>query len=179
MISLSITLEDGTDQLFWNVSKKLPLRSRNNQHYAQICTTALFYILAPTCFGSSLPSSGNFWIHLSCMKIQIDLVVYHIMLVMWPVCWSVAPSVSLPAECICCETRKHNRLNHNTPAHRPLNQRYIIYHQIDLHFHVTQTDPEVPWWWQTTANTCRKEPVYRLKEWYKSVHSVGYFCYVW
>jgi hypothetical protein len=38
----------------------LVLLSRNNQHYAQICTTALFYILAPTCFGSSLPLSGGF-----------------------------------------------------------------------------------------------------------------------
>jgi hypothetical protein len=35
-------------------------RSRNNQHYALICTTPLFYILAPTCFGSGLPSSGSF-----------------------------------------------------------------------------------------------------------------------
>jgi hypothetical protein len=52
-------------------------RSRNNQHYAPICTTAPFYTLAPTCFGSSLPSSGSFWIPLSYMKIQIDLVVYH------------------------------------------------------------------------------------------------------
>jgi hypothetical protein len=50
-------------------------RSGNNQHNAQICTTALFYILGPTCFGSSLPSSGSFWIRLNC----IDLVVYHIM----------------------------------------------------------------------------------------------------
>jgi hypothetical protein len=37
------------------------------------------YMLAPTCFGSSLPSSGSFWIRLSYMKIQIDMVVYHIM----------------------------------------------------------------------------------------------------
>jgi hypothetical protein len=35
-------------------------RSRNDQQYAQICTTALFYIPAPTCFGSSLPLSGSF-----------------------------------------------------------------------------------------------------------------------
>jgi hypothetical protein len=34
--------------------------SRNNQHYALICTTPLFYILAPTCFGSRLPSSVSF-----------------------------------------------------------------------------------------------------------------------
>jgi hypothetical protein len=35
-------------------------RSRNDQQYALICTIPLFYILAPTCFGSSLPSSGSF-----------------------------------------------------------------------------------------------------------------------
>jgi hypothetical protein len=69
-------------------------RSRNDQQYAQICTTSLFYIPAPTCFGNILPSSGSFWIRLSYMKIQIGLVVYHIMLVKWPVCRSVVgPSV--------------------------------------------------------------------------------------
>jgi hypothetical protein len=35
-----------------------------------------FYMLAPTCFGSSLPSSGSFWIRLRYVKIQIDMVVY-------------------------------------------------------------------------------------------------------
>jgi hypothetical protein len=35
-------------------------RSRNNQHNALICMIPLFYILAPTCFGSLLPSSGSF-----------------------------------------------------------------------------------------------------------------------
>jgi hypothetical protein len=37
-----------------------------------------FFILAPTCFGSSLPSSGSFWIRLSYVKIQIDMVIYNI-----------------------------------------------------------------------------------------------------
>jgi hypothetical protein len=37
------------------------------------------YMLAPTCFGSSLASSVSFWIRLSYVKIQIDMVVYHIM----------------------------------------------------------------------------------------------------
>jgi hypothetical protein len=37
------------------------------------------YMLAPTFFGSSLPSSGSFWIRLSYLKIQIDMAVYHIM----------------------------------------------------------------------------------------------------
>jgi hypothetical protein len=36
------------------------VHSRNNQHNAHICTTTLFYMLAPTCFGSSLSSSGSF-----------------------------------------------------------------------------------------------------------------------
>jgi hypothetical protein len=54
-------------------------RSRNNQHYAQIFTTPLFYILAPTCFGSSLPSSGSFLDPSELLEIQIEWVVYHIM----------------------------------------------------------------------------------------------------
>jgi hypothetical protein len=57
-------------------------RSRNNQHNAQIYTAALFYMLSPTCFGSSLPSLGSFWIRLSYVKIQIDIVVYHIILML-------------------------------------------------------------------------------------------------
>jgi hypothetical protein len=54
-------------------------RSRNNQHCALICTAPLFYTLAPTCFGSSLPSSGNFLDPSELREIQIDWVVYHIM----------------------------------------------------------------------------------------------------
>jgi hypothetical protein len=51
-------------------------RSRNNQHYAVIFTTPLFYILAPTCFGSSLPSSGSFLDQSELLEIQIEWVVY-------------------------------------------------------------------------------------------------------
>jgi hypothetical protein len=53
--------------------------SRNNQHYALICTSPLLYILAPTCFGSSLPSSGSFLDPSKLLEIQIEWVVYHIM----------------------------------------------------------------------------------------------------
>jgi hypothetical protein len=52
-------------------------RSRNNQQYALICTTPLFYILAPTCFGSSLPSSVSFLDPSELLEIQIGWVVYH------------------------------------------------------------------------------------------------------
>jgi hypothetical protein len=53
--------------------------SRNNQHFALICTIPLFYILAPTCFGSSLPSSGSFLAPSELLEIQIEWVVYHVM----------------------------------------------------------------------------------------------------
>jgi hypothetical protein len=54
-------------------------RIRKDQHYALICTTPLFYVLAPTCFGSSLPSSGSFLDPSEILEIQIQWVVYHIM----------------------------------------------------------------------------------------------------
>jgi hypothetical protein len=40
------------------------------------CTTALFNILDPTCFGSSLPSSGSFVDPSELLEIQIEWVVY-------------------------------------------------------------------------------------------------------
>jgi hypothetical protein len=46
------------------------------------------YMLVPTCFGSSLPSSESFWIRLSHVKIQIDMVVYHIK---WLTCVATSP----------------------------------------------------------------------------------------
>jgi hypothetical protein len=52
------------------------LDGTNNQHYAQICTTALYYMLAPTCFGSSLPSSGSFLDPSELLDIQIGWAVY-------------------------------------------------------------------------------------------------------
>jgi hypothetical protein len=50
--------------------------SRNNQQSAMICTTPLFYILAPTFFGSSLPSSGSFLDPNELHELQIEWVVY-------------------------------------------------------------------------------------------------------
>jgi hypothetical protein len=62
-----------------NFHKYRNMHSRKNQQYALICTTPLFYILAPTCFGSSLPSSGSFLDPSELLEIQIEWVVYHIM----------------------------------------------------------------------------------------------------
>jgi hypothetical protein len=54
-------------------------RIRSDQQYALICKTPLFYVLASTCFGSSLPSSGSFLDPSELLEIQIEWVVYHIM----------------------------------------------------------------------------------------------------
>jgi hypothetical protein len=54
-------------------------RIRKNQQYALICTIPLFYVLAPTCFGSSLPSSGRVLDPSELHEIHIEWVAYHIM----------------------------------------------------------------------------------------------------
>jgi hypothetical protein len=72
--------------------------SRNNEHDALIYTIPLFYILAPTCFGSSLPSSESFLDPFEVLEIQIDWVVYHITCG-WVACVPecCVPSVVLPS----------------------------------------------------------------------------------
>jgi hypothetical protein len=52
---------------------------RNDQKYALICTTPLFYVLDSTCFGSSLPSSRSFLDPSELHEIQTEWVTYHIM----------------------------------------------------------------------------------------------------
>jgi hypothetical protein len=47
-----------------------------NQQYAMIYTTPLFYVLAPTCFDSSLPSSGSILNPSELLEIQIEWLVY-------------------------------------------------------------------------------------------------------
>jgi hypothetical protein len=53
-------------------------RSRNDQNITDF-TTPLFYIQAPTCFGSSLPSSGSFLDPSKLREIQFKWVVFHTM----------------------------------------------------------------------------------------------------
>jgi hypothetical protein len=43
------------------------------------CTNPLFYVLVPTCFDISLPSSGSLLDPSELLEIQIKGVVYHIM----------------------------------------------------------------------------------------------------
>jgi hypothetical protein len=54
------------------------LYNRKYQQYALTCTSFLFYVLAPTCFGSRVPSSGSFLAPPELLEIQIEWVEYHI-----------------------------------------------------------------------------------------------------
>jgi hypothetical protein len=55
-------------------------------------------MLAPTCFGSSLPSLGSFWIRLSYVKNTDRYGGLSYNVVKWPVCRSVeVQSVVLPS----------------------------------------------------------------------------------
>jgi hypothetical protein len=70
---------------------------------------------------------------------------------------------------------KHNRRNHDNPAHRPRNHTLYDIPPILFVFQVTQKDLRSS---LMMAGYCRNmyESVYRIKEWYKSVH-IGYFYY--
>jgi hypothetical protein len=51
-----------------------------DQQYALICNAPLFYVLAPTCFGSSLPPSGSIWDPSEVLENQIEWVIYNVWL---------------------------------------------------------------------------------------------------
>jgi hypothetical protein len=74
-----ISLCSATRLVLFNIRTVHIRSSRNNQHYALICTTPLFYVLSLTRFGSSLPSSGSFLDPSELLEIQIEWAVYHIM----------------------------------------------------------------------------------------------------
>jgi hypothetical protein len=94
------------------------------QQYALI----LFYVLAPTCFGSSLSSSGS-CLDPSEFETQIVWVVYHIM------CGYVA---CLPECCssVCCAAQQGSTTDGTTTlrhtGHVPTHD--LIYHPYDLYF---------------------------------------------
>jgi hypothetical protein len=70
-----------------------------------VCTTSLFYILAPIGFGSGLPSSGSYLDPSELPELQIEWVVYHIM------CGYVA----------CVPDCRGSLWNNDNLAHRPRN----------------------------------------------------------
>jgi hypothetical protein len=77
---------DKFSDTFGNRTRDLPVCSavpqplRHHVTLALVCTTALFYLLTPTCFGSSLQSSGSFLDLSELFEIQIEYRVYHVWL---------------------------------------------------------------------------------------------------
>jgi hypothetical protein len=88
------------------------------------CTTSLFYILAPICFGSSLSSSGSFLDPSEFLEIRIEWVVYHIM------CGYVVCVLDCRGS-VCCASQLGTTTLQQT-GH--VTTRYMIYHPFDLYF---------------------------------------------
>jgi hypothetical protein len=97
----------------FNVRTVHTKRSKNDKKICTGCTTPLFYILTPTCFVNSLPSSGSFLDPSEVREIQIEWVVYHI------VCGYVT--------CVPYGTTTLRHTDHVTT-------HYMIYHPFDLYF---------------------------------------------
>jgi hypothetical protein len=105
---------------------------RKDQHFALICTTPSFYILASTCFGSSLPSSGSFLDPPELLEIQIECVVisYNV--------WLRDLCVGLPwFGLLCLPTHELGDTTDRTMVIRHIGHvttHYMIYHPLDLYF---------------------------------------------
>jgi hypothetical protein len=78
IINFSLSSSQTALSLYYLKAGQIRFCIRNDQQYALICTTPLFYVLAATCFGSSLPSSGSFLDPSELLEMQIGWVVYHI-----------------------------------------------------------------------------------------------------
>jgi hypothetical protein len=94
--------------------REVTRRSRYNQHYALNCTTPVFNILAPTCFGSSLPSSGSFLDPSELLDFRSNRWYIIQFMFMWPVCRNFVVGTT---------TLRHT--DH-------INIHYMIYHLFDL-----------------------------------------------
>jgi hypothetical protein len=76
------------------------------EYHTTLCTdrtTPVSYVLAPTCFGSSLPSSGSLLDPPELLEIQIGRVVYHIM----------CGYVTCVSDCrgsVCCVSQRYMRI---------------------------------------------------------------------
>jgi hypothetical protein len=82
-------------------------RSINNQHYALNYITSLFNMQAPTCFGSSFPSSGSFLDPCELLE-QIGGISYNVYVACVPGCCCVS---QLTARTQLGNTRNRNSTN--------------------------------------------------------------------
>jgi hypothetical protein len=129
------------------------LHNKHNQIDAQFIFTYTLLRFNIYMFWALLSSGGTTWM-------QIWWILCAVVDVYWSQDVGRLQSVVLP-----------------TAAHRPRKHTLYDITPIQSVFQVTQTDPRS---YLMMADYCRnmQEPVYRIKEWYKSVHSVGYLYYV-
>jgi hypothetical protein len=106
--------------------------SRKNQKYALICTTPSFYVLAPMCIGSGLPSSESVLGPSELLEMQIEWVVYHMIcgyVTCMPNCCGSIYCVSQLSQ-LGDATDRTMTIRHT--GH--VTTHYVTYHPFDLHF---------------------------------------------
>jgi hypothetical protein len=103
-------------------------RIRKDQQFALICNTPLFYVLAPTCFGSSLSSSGEILrsFRVTWYTNRVGGISYNVWLRGLCAGLSWCRLLCFPAECILLilfNTYDIMFSGHKTPSHPGLKNR--------------------------------------------------------
>jgi hypothetical protein len=115
-------------------------RIGKDQQYALTCTTPLFYVLAPRCFSSSLPSSGSFLDPPELLKIQIEWVVCHIMCGYVTCVSECHGSVSCISQLSAICTQLGDTIDWTMAIQQTghVTTHYMIHHSFSLSFQLTQ-----------------------------------------
>jgi hypothetical protein len=115
-------------------------RIRKDQQYALICTTPLFYVLAPTRFSSSVLSSGSFLDPPKLLEIWIEWVAYRIMcgyMTCVPDCRGsgrIFYFILIGTPCLVRTPRIHHRLHNNLSSAEHYGTDRSSYHPWNLLF---------------------------------------------
>jgi hypothetical protein len=103
-----------------------------------IPSTPLFYILAPTRFGSSMPLSGSSLDPSELLENQIEWLIYHMMCGYVTVCRFVAVRSGVYLSRVGWDT--HTRPYHDIPTHRSRNHTLYDISTTKFDFKVTHKD---------------------------------------
>jgi hypothetical protein len=131
----------------------------NTVHW--VTSIYVYCYVAPTCYGTYVPSSGSVFVLVSYLKSKtasgnVNCVIC--VLVLW---WCSG---------LCFPTQ-----NRTTPQNRHTDHTVHVTRGC-LSFQVTHKDKDAPWGWHVGAETCRSRIAINMY-WRNPVHSVGFYTY--